>query len=128
MNKILPDSNVWIRYFAADPRVVGLVEEAIVDQAVVIPTVVAFEFFVKATMEQMVVMEEICRNNLIVNLDMEVAKRAAWIRKELLAKDRRRILIDCIVMASARLHKAEVITFDARNFVNIPMKVKVLEV
>lgn len=127
MNKVVADTNVWIAYFRDIPAAVQGLRDKIIESRVVIPTVVAAEFWIKATNDQREVFESIMQGNEIVDLSWEIAKKAAEYRARLIRKQKRVLLLDCVVVAIAREVGAKVLTFDNKDYHLSGVKIKVLE-
>ena len=123
---IIPDTNVWIAYFAGLESVVDTLGKVIASGDVGISAIVAAEFLVRARRKEAKAFEELVGLSGLLDVDWDVVCEAVRLRQRVLRRLRRIVMLDCMIAATAKVSGATLWTFDKRDF---PFRgVQVLEV
>lgn len=126
MQKLVPDTNVWIAYFAGKEPAAEVMEKAVSRGAVVISVVTLAEFLVKAGGKIKKKFGQLVDEQGVAEVTREVAMEAAEMRRAALTKKKRVLLLDCFIAATAKVCRATLVTFDKRDFPFRGVKVKEL--
>lgn len=113
---ILPDTNVLIAYFAKREPLVFLLDKAILNKKIVLSIIVVAEFLVKANEIDAVVFRQLIGQIGIKEITREIMEQAIIFRKQSLQKSKRIHLLDCFIAATAKVHKATLLTFDRHDY------------
>ncbi|MBI4991550.1 PIN domain-containing protein [Candidatus Gottesmanbacteria bacterium] len=113
---ILPDTNVLIAYFANHESSVMLLNEALLHKKLVFSVIAVAEFLAKANKEATTTMNHFVDEIGIKEITREIMEQAVTYRKQTLQKSKRAHLLDCFIAATAKVHKATLLTFDHRDY------------
>ena len=123
---VIPDTNVWIAYFAGLESVVDRLGKVVTSGEVGISAIVAAEFLVRARKSEVKAFEELVGLSGVLSIDWDVVREAVRLRRQVLRRSKRIIMLDCMIAATAKVNGASLWTFDKRDF---PFQgVQVLEV
>lgn len=107
---IVLDTNIVIAFFGEEEKVVKAVEKALEDgETILLPTIVKAETlgYQGINDDTMARMLQWFKDAILIQLDSDLAERAAFLRRE-----RRLKLIDCVIAATALAHNAKLATRD----------------
>lgn len=107
---IVLDTNIVIAFFGEEEKVVKMVEKALEDgETILLPTIVKAETlgYQGINDDTMARMLQWFKDAILIQLDSDLAERAAFLRRE-----RRLKLIDCVIAATALAHNAKLATRD----------------
>lgn len=107
---IVLDTNIVIAFFGEEEKVVKAVEKALEDgETILLPTIVKAETlgYQGINDDTMARMLQWFKDAILIQLDSELAERAAMLRR-----DKKLKLIDCIIAATALAHRAKLATRD----------------
>lgn len=122
---VIPDTNVLIAYFSSKENlIVSMLDKMLEKQKVLFSVVAVAEFLVKAQDEEQKIMERMIAENSLIPIDAIIMKQAVRYRKQTLRKSRRILMLDCFIAATARIHKATLLTFDRRDYPFSDIKVR----
>jgi len=109
------DTNALIYYLAGKEGIIDFIEQN-KDALYFIPTVVIVEFlsFKELDTKTLILFERFLKDLIIINLDLEIAKKAGELRRNYNLKT-----IDAIVAASAIITNTTLITYNTRDFQKI---------
>lgn len=115
----LPDTNIFIRAIQGFEPEAAFLKKNINRGNLVISVVVIGEFFAKSNP-----VEEDAFNNLlakfkILDVDENIAREAGLYRREMVKKTKKVLLLDCFLVAQAKLNHLILATGDKADF---PMK------
>lgn len=114
----LPDTNIFIKGLKGEEPEATFLNKAIQKRQLVISVVVIGEFLSKVDEEQAETFYMLVNIFEILNIDREVARVAAEMRRESL-KTSRTFMVDCFLAAQAKLNGLTLVTNDKSGF---PMK------
>lgn len=123
----LPDTNIFIRAAKGYSPESGFLSKTIRKRQVVISTVVAAEFLVKASNVEQKTFENLLSEFVIIGVDIEVAKLAAEYRKQSF-KTKRVHLLDCFLAAQVKLKNLILVTNNKSDFPMKDIKIITLEI
>ena len=107
---IVLDTNIVIAFFGEEEKVVKALEKALEDgETILLPTIVKAETlgYQGINDDTMARMLQWFKDVILIQLDSELAERAAFLRRE-----RRLKIIDCVIAATALAHNAKLATRD----------------
>jgi len=114
---VVPDTNVLIAYFSSKKNpIVYLLDKMLEKQNVLFSVVAVAEFLVKAKPVESDFFLQIVDEIGIVPIDKEVMKQAILYRKSTLQKTKKSHLLDCFIAATAKIHKATLLTLDRHDY------------
>lgn len=113
---ILPDTNVLIAYFANRESSVSLLNNAILNRKLMLSVIVVAEFLVKADEIDAATFRQLIERIGIKEITREIMEQAVTYRKQTLRKSKRAHLLDCFIAATAKVHKAILLTLDRRDY------------
>ena len=114
----LVDTNVVIRAIAGQEPDAKFLRRAIEKNEVCLSVITLAEFFTRASQKEEGVFEKLVQAFPVFSIDEETARIAAFYRKRFLKKTRAKLL-DFLLAAQAKVHKA---TFVTNNRSDFPMK------
>lgn len=123
---VIPDTNVWIAYFAGLKPVVDRLGGIIASDEVGISAIVAAEFLVRARKKEAKAFEELVSLSGLLSVDWDVVREAVRLRRLVLRRSKRIVILDCMIAATAKVSRATLWTFDKRDFPFRGVKVRQL--
>ena len=101
MSKYIVDTNVLIPYLAGDQGIKDVIRPILEEESIILSVIVISEFLVKADSVSSQYLLELADNTPVIEINLDIAIMASKIRKELIKKQKRKILLDCLIAASA---------------------------
>jgi len=112
----LPDTNILIRSFLNIEPMASLFSKWLEREEVVLSAVCVSEFLVGASKEDSWKFEPFLDQLDVLPVDLVVARVAAEYRKMFLRKRKRRLLLDCFLAATAKVHNLILVTHNTTDF------------
>ncbi len=113
---ILPDTNVLILALGGQEPYASFLRRLIEEKRVVFSAICVAEFLVKATDEEEKIVLPLFNNFPVLPVDLSIAQLAALYRKKYLSKNRQLKLPDCLIAATAKIHKVTLATLDKTGY------------
>lgn len=113
---IIPDTNVFIAYFKGDQSVVRIIHHALKQRQILLSVVSVGEFLVKATKAEVIIIDQMIASCGIVSIDRTIMDQAVILRRRLFRKTKRILFLDCFIAATAKIHKATLLTLDRHDY------------
>lgn len=113
---IVPDTNIFIAYFEKKEPAFPLLESFISKKQVIFSVTSVAEFLVKARPVEKDIIDDYLKEFGSVPIDEEIMYQAVIYRKATLTKTKRVLLLDCFIAATAKIHKATLLTFDRGDY------------
>lgn len=113
---ILPDTNILIAYFLRKEPAASLVKEAIIRRKILFSVITVAEFLIKASLRETSTLNKILNEFGAVDINREIMNQAVAYRKQTERKTKKVYLLDCFLAATAKIHKAGIITEDTKDY------------
>lgn len=113
---MLPDTNVLIAYFSRNEPSATLVKNSILSRQLKLTVITVAEFLIKASAREAKVIRELVDQFGILEITREVMEQAVKYRKQVLRKQKRVLLLDCFIAATAKIQRATLVTLDKHDY------------
>lgn len=113
---IVPDTNILIAYSTIQEPAHGIVKQHIVKKTILFSIVAVAEFLVKATSQESELLRRMTDEIGLIDVNKSIMEQAVLYRKEALRKTKRSHILDCFIAATAKIHKATLLTCDKRDY------------
>ena len=113
---VLPDTNILIQGLAGNEPYASFLRKLIEEKRLVLSAICVAEFLTKATDEEEKIVSELFSAFPVLEIDLTTAKMGALYRKKYLEKDRRLKLPDCLIAATAKIHKVALATLNRKDY------------
>ncbi len=117
--KVLVDTNVLILGLSGEGRYGELLEKLIKEDRLVLSVIVVIEFLTGAKESEIKIFEALLTRFGAVEVDVEMARMAAFYRKNFLKLKRKVYLPDCVLAATCKLNDYKLATLNKKDY---PMK------
>lgn len=114
--RLVLDINVLVLGIANVEPASSTLKNAIQENRLLLSSIVVAEFLVKATEIDAQKMLRLARAFPVLTVDLEVARLAADMRKNFLNRQKRALLMDCLIAAQCKLAGAQLVTFNSQDF------------
>lgn len=112
----LLDTNVLVQALYGHEPEASFLEKAIAQNKLHISVIAAAEFLAKSDKKEERIFKKIAAQFPVVMVDLEVATAAAEYRKKFLQRQRRIIIVDCLIAAQAKVNHLTLVTNNRADF------------
>ena len=116
-----------ITYFDGHIKIVELLDDWMKERKLQLSCIVVAEFLVKAKLGEQKTLWKLIEQFLIIYLDQQILLKAVEIRKQMISKNKRIVMLDCLIAATAIVNAWTLVTRNVRDFKSISgLKLKVV--
>jgi predicted nucleic acid-binding protein len=116
---VLIDTNFLILALGDNLDYGNVLKKIIKQDRLALSVIVVAEFLTGADDQEEMMLFSLLRRFGVVNVDLEVASMAAFYRKKFLKLNKKIYLPDCLIAASCKVNKMQILTLNKRDY---PMK------
>lgn len=113
---ILPDTNILIAYFSKVTTVESLLDIHIRQRTILFSVICVSEFLVKARPQEINILKKLITSLKLIPIDQPIMEQAVVYRKRVVKKSKRVYLLDCFIAATAKVHRAILVTANPSDF------------
>lgn len=107
---ILPDTNIFIYVFSGQKPYDVKFKEWVLNDKIIVSVIVVAEFLVKSDPTDSKLFLDVCDRFAVVDVDLEIARIAANIRRTSLSRKQKLNLSDCLIAAQCQIYGATLAT------------------
>lgn len=113
---VLPDTNILILGLGDKEPYASFLRKLIEDRRLILCAICVAEFLVKATDEEEKIVSGLFATFPVLEVDLIIAQTAALYRKKYLTENKSLKLPDCLIAATAKIHKVTLATLNRKDY------------